>query len=246
MIITKRLLVQQGPYLDWNDVSVEYAINHETNVVIVIDSWNDVSNYDSRIPPLNNFLSEMRASGSIVCFSPYYAETIYKTHPLRKKVTDALSSNSIVMPPYRRLKNVQRPVKVSHMQGRDDDRWINIFGSRVQTNSPVGRDHKIHDSIITDSSDIIAWNIREVLTYMKSLNRSVESVIFCGKHLNWCVLNRPLGMEEWKRYGFETLIVKKDCVASTNDPREPPYCSQEEMDELHFRFVESFWGFTTP
>lgn len=231
--------------MEWVRVPVESVINYENSVVIVMDTWNDVSNYDSKIPSLNQFLTEMRSLGSIICFSPYGAENIYRSHACRTRVVQSMITNKISMPSYTRLNNVQRPTRVPHLQGKVSDRWTTIFGSKIQTSNRETIDPSIHPSILTDDDvDIIAWEIKDVLTYFSSLNRPLEHIFFVGKHLNWCILNRPLGMEEWKRYGFNNLIVKKDCVTCTNDPRSPPYCSQDEMDEIHFRYVESFWGYT--
>jgi hypothetical protein len=245
MIIHNRALKEQDGFIDWERTPREYDIDYSTTVVLVIDTWNDVSNYDNKLSPLNEFLAEMRSQGSTVCFSPYGAENFYKNHPCRTRVMNALNTTSINMPAYGRIKHVQRPVKVSHLQGKESERWFTVFGSKITNGFLSGRDLSIHSDIIVDeNTDIIAWKIKEVLTYFSSLGREVETVIFCGKHANWCILNRAIGMEEWRRYGFENLIVKKDCVTCTNDPRSPPYCSQEEMDELHFRYIESFWGYT--
>jgi hypothetical protein len=68
MIIYKRELREEGLFLEWVRVPVETVINYENSVVIVMDTWNDVSNYDSKIPSLNQFLTEMRSLGSIICF----------------------------------------------------------------------------------------------------------------------------------------------------------------------------------
>jgi hypothetical protein len=246
MIIYKRELQNPQPsFLEWVRVPLETDVNYENSVVIVMDTWNDASNYDSKIPFLNEFLSEMREHGSIICFSPYGSENHYRSHPCRTRVVQSMLLNRVSMPPYIRIKNVQRPTPVPHLQGKTSDRWTTIFGSKIQINGGEVIDFTIHPSIhIHEESDIMAWEIRDVLSYFSSLNRPLEHVFFVGKHLNWCILNRPLGMEEWKRYGFNSLIVKKDCVTCTNDPRSPPYCSQDEMDELHFRYVESFWGYT--
>jgi hypothetical protein len=245
MIIHNRTLVINGEFVDWVRNPNEYDIDYNKTVVLVIDTWNDVSNYDSKLSNLNEFLNDMRDNGSVICFSPYGAEGIYRNHPCRERVDQVLSTTTMTMPKYTRVKNVQRPVKVPHLQGKVSDQWINVLGSKIGIGLTSNNDYSIHPQISIDSArDIIAWKIKDILTYFKSLDRTVETVIFCGKHANWCILNRAVGMEEWKRYGFEKLIVKKDCVTCTNDPRSPPYCSQEEMDELHFRYIESYWGYT--
>jgi len=188
----------------------------------------------------------MRSNGAVVCFSPYGAEEIYKSHPCRLRVKEALSTTSnFNMPSYTNLKNVERPVKVPKNQGKTTDSWFTIFGSKLNR-STTSTDYSINSALtIDEDNDIIAWSIKDVLIYFYSLDRTIENVFFCGKHLNWCILNRPLGMEEWKRYGFQYLIVKGDSVVSTNDPRSPPYASQEEMDNLHLRYIESYWGYST-
>jgi hypothetical protein len=233
--------------MDWVRNSTDYTVDYSKTLVIAMDTWNDVSNFDSKIASLNNFLTSVRNQGGIVCFSPYGAEKIYENHVCRNRVKAAISTTAITMPSYTNLKNVERLVKVPKGQGKttDGSPW-KIFGSILSIPSSSSTDFSINTAItINESNDIIAWSIKDILTYFQSIGREIETVFFCGKHLNWCILNRPVGMEEWKRYGFNNLIVKSDSVVATNDPKSPPYASQEEMNELHLRYIESYWGYTT-
>lgn len=246
MIIYNRTLEQTGIFLDWVRNPTDYPVDYSKTLVIVMDAWNDVSNLDSKMTNINNFLTDVRSNGGIVCFTLNEGQRYYNDHPCRQRVKEAMASTTITMPERSRVKNVERPTKVPKTQGKvSESKNFKVFGSVLLFNKdPI--DYHLNSSIVLDEdNDIFSSSIKEMLTYFESLGRSVETVFFCGKHLNWCILNRPAGMEEWKRHGFENLIVKADCVVATNDPESPPYASQAEMDELHLRYIESFWGYST-
>jgi hypothetical protein len=240
----KRYLVDGVLYKDWNIEEESVEITPQNTLVVVMDPWNIESTLTPKIPALNVFLADMRVAGTVVCFSPHGAENHYKEHVCRKRVTDVVASVNIPRPTRQRVKNVPRPVKVPYGSGFPDEVGVTVFGRRI-SRRPGTTDFTIHEDIVIDETvDIISFDPLECIKYFHFLGRPIENIMFCGMHLNWCVLNRPIGIEEWVRLGLTSIFVKRDAVASTNNPSFPPYLSHQEMDELHFRYIESFWGRT--
>jgi hypothetical protein len=240
----RELVVASAGYKDWVSITTPVSITPIHTLVVVIDPWNIDSTLTPKIPALNAFLDEMRTEGAVVCFSPYGAESLYRDNVCRKRVTDVVGSVNIPPPIRQRVKNVARPIKVSHGSGFPDERGITVFGRRISSR-PGQTDYSIHEDIIVDDAvDIISFDPLECIKYFHFLGRPVENLVFCGMHLNWCILNRPIGIEEWARLGLTSIFIKRDAVASTNDPEFPPYLSHQEADNLYFRYIESFWGKT--
>lgn len=235
-----RELQDTDGFLDWIRIPTTETLNSAKTVIIVMDPWNEVSNLVPKIPTLNAFLSTARSVNITVCFSPYGSENIYKNHPCRLRVVEKIDPSLKL--PYNRIDDVPRPVKVQSSQGKNEPLGLVLFGRTLNLFSSGVSDTSIHSSINVDTdNDIIAWTIPDIVSYF---DNDLENIIFCGMHLNWCILNRPAGMEEWKRHGFNKLMVKSDCVVSTNEPRLPPYCSQSEIDALLLRYIESYWGYS--
>lgn len=233
-----------GGYKNWVTMDDVEAIAPLNTLVIVIDPWNTPSRFDERIPQVEAFLNTMRSAGATICFSPHDT-TLYDNHPCRLRIKNAASGVTIPLPPRSSLKNIPRPTKVPNGEGRDGETYLEILGRKLGSRNPAPKDYSIHSGLTVDSdNDVISFSVVECIKYFSFLGRNLDNVIFCGKHLNWCVMNRPIGVEEWKRYGVAELYVKRDSTMSTNIPDAPPYCSQTEIDDLHFRYVESYWAKT--
>lgn len=240
----RRELQVVGGYKDWVTLDESENLNAANTLVVVIDAWNEPSNFDARIPNLESFLTTMRSLGSVICFS-LYDTNIYADHPCRLRIKNSISGISIPLPTRSSLKNIPRPVKVPSGQGKDSETYFSILGRKVATTTPGAKDYTLHGGLtIDEDQDVISLKIEECIKYFSFLGRSLDNVVFCGKHINWCLLNRSIGVEEWKRRGFANLYIKRDCTISTNIPDAPPYCSQTEIDNLHFRYVESYWAKT--
>lgn len=240
----RREPVVSDGYRDWQTVDQVEDIDPLRTLVIVIDPWNTPSKFDARIPEVEAFLTSMRSSGCTICFSPYDT-ALYDNHPCRLRIRNAVSEVSTPRPPRSSLKNIPRPTKVPNGEGREDETYLQILGRKIGSRNPAPRDYSIHSGLTVDSTlDIISYDVIECIRYFSFLDRPLENILFCGKHINWCVMNRPNGVEEWRRYGFTNLFVKRDSTISTNIPDAPPYCSQQEADDLHFRYIESYWAKT--
>ena len=240
----RRELVIVGDYKDWQTIDEVEEIDPLRTLVIAIDIWNTPSKFDSRIPHVESFLNSMRAAGSVICFSPYDT-TLYDSHPCRLRIQNAVSGLSAPPLTKTNIKNITRPTKVPVGQGLVGETYLQILGRKIGSNPPTSKDNSIHAGLTIDlERDIVSYSVVECVKYFSFLGRSLDTILFCGKHLNWCLMNRPNGVEEWKRYGFNNLFVKRDSTISSNIPEAPPYCSQAEIDDLHFRYVESYWAKT--
>lgn len=239
-----RSLIESGEYQDWVVVEQTENIDCQKTLVIAIDTWNGSSNFDKRIPETEAFLTSMRNLGAVICFSPHDT-SIFNTHPCRLRIKNSIVGIPATIPKRQPLKHVTRPVKISYSQGRVDETYTSVMNRKWISSPSITNDHQIHNGLTVDTSkDIISFDIEECIRYFAYLERPLENIIFCGKHLNWCLLNRPIGVEEWKRRGFQNLFIRRDSTITTNDPRSPPYCSQDEMDNIYFRYVESYWAKT--
>lgn len=239
----RRELIVSGGYKDWATINQAETIQPLNTLVVVIDPWNQASNFDSIVPNVEAFISSMRSQGAVICFSPYDTE-LYNHHPCRDRVRNSIAGLTGPLPPRTDIRNIPRPVKVPNGEGRENETYLSILGRKISTLS-VAKDHSIHSGLtVNDTADIIAFTVSDCIRYFQFLGRPLQNILFCGKHLNWCIMNRPNGVEEWRRRGFLNLYVKRDSTISTNIPDSPPYCSQEEIDQLHLRYVESYWAKT--
>ena len=83
--------------------------------------------------------------------------------------------------------------------------------------------------------DAITGHNKEILNYLH--HHQIELLLVCGTHTNMCVLDRTYGIKGLVRFGFPVVLVR-DLVDVVHNPKNFPYTSRDETNDLMAAWVE--------
>jgi nicotinamidase-related amidase len=94
-----------------------------------------------------------------------------------------------------------------------------------------------HLSISIESADVISDNGAEIAYFLRKSH--ISKVLFCGVHVNMCILDNSFGIKRMLCYGFECTLLR-DLVDSMYSKRLPPFVSHRRATTLIVQHVERY------
>ncbi|MBL4889628.1 MAG: isochorismatase family protein [Candidatus Lindowbacteria bacterium] len=144
--------------------------------------------------------------------------------------------------------------------GHPNDGWKErtnqLIDSKIAPLIKTARDngilviHAPHDSEIADAATPVAGEIvmKETLYPEETLEldrylkeRGITTVIFAGFASNLCLLNRPVGLINVRRLGYETILLR-DCTIAYETAET---LEEEWTNKVIIDLVEIQWGMTS-
>lgn len=207
--------------------------------IIVCDFWdyhhclNAVRRMKEFGPRLNEVINKARKMGVTIVHSPSDCMDSYSDHPSRKKT---LAVPQIDTPDFARYWCSQIPEEEKAVYpidqsdgGEDDDpdehkEWAAKLKKLGRNPSLPWK--KQNDMIpIDQDQDYISDRGDEVYRVLQ--HQGIKNVILVGVHTNMCVLGRPFGLRQMKRFGMNVVLMR-DMSDSMYNPKRWPFVSHYE------------------
>jgi len=183
-------------------------------------------------PFINRFVLEARKKGIFIVHSPSEVINHYKDFPARNRAKNA-----------KKAKNLPEGISewCDGIKGENKETWpIDQSDGGCDCIPPCKSGSpwsKQIDSIEIQNKDAISdsgieiWNMFE--------QRNIKNVILVGVHTNMCVVGRPFGLRNMKRFG-KNVVLCRDLTDTMYNPRKQPYVSHFAGTDLVVEHIEKF------
>jgi len=233
-------------------VTVEEQWKASQTAVIVCDMWdlhhclNAVRRCQQMAPRMNAVLHQLRQAGVTVIHAPSECMEFYRDHPARLR---ALSVPRAAQLPEEIGKwcskipseeQARYPIDQSD-GGEDDDPYEHAAWQR--TLQAMGRNPRapwVQQTALLDidpQRDYISDSGTEIWSILAAHN--ISNVILMGVHTNMCVLGRPFGLRNMKRYG-KHVVLMRDMTDTMYNPQRAPYVSHFTGTDLIIEHIEKY------
>lgn len=215
----------------WKEQITSKKILTNETAILICDMWTEhrCSGAERRIkemaPVMNSVIEEARKNGVQIIHAPSGTMKYYENDPHRKKIKDVPRIKVPELP--RLVKEPPLPFDPS-VRGCDtnDDRPVDLNRLRQQP------------AIQIKGEDVISDSEEEIYSFLKY--KGIKNLIIMGVHTNICILERPFGIKNMKRLGFNVILVR-DLTDSMCNPEMPPHVSHEEGTRLVVEYIEKYW-----
>jgi nicotinamidase-related amidase len=217
---------------------------HKT-ALVVVDMWDDhwcrgaARRVAELAGPMDKFIAAARDRGVLVVHCPSTCVDFYKDTPARRRAIEA--------PP------AQPPIELA-----TDQRWGTAWDYPDEPREPpmpiddsdMGCDcdekceiaapwkRQIASIHIDQDRDAITHDGHEL--YNLLAERGIDNVMFCGVHLNMCVLGRPFAIRQVVKMRKNAVLVR-DLTDGMYDHRMPPKVDHFAGVDLVVEHVEKYW-----
>ena len=221
-----------------------YVINHKLKwktsetAIIICDMWDQhwcksaARRVDEMAPHLNRFVGEARKKGIFIVFSPSEVIDYYKDFPARKTAQNVPMANNVPEGIEEWCNGLEVEKEVNWPIDQSDGGCDCI--PKCKSGSPWRKQIdtiEIQDSDAIADSGIEIWNLFE--------HRNIHNVILAGVHTNMCVVGRPFGLRNMKRFGKNVVLVR-DLTDTMYNPRKRPEVSHFSGTDLVVEHIEKF------
>ncbi len=227
-----RARTASGP---WRVVPKTLKWNPKKTCIVICDMWDDhycrksAARVAEMAPVMNQVISIARKQGVLIIHCPSGCMNVYKDTPQRKLAMQAPKVKTKA--PLKRWcyldrdKEAPLPVVDTHPCDDEKGRERKRFYSRQIATLKIEQ-----GDAITDSA--------EAFYLMKQ--RGITNVIIMGVHTNMCVLGRPFGIRQMVMQGQNVLLMR-DMTDSMYSPKQKPFVSHFQGNELINAHVEKYW-----
>jgi len=182
-------------------------------------------------PRMNELLAAARAKGALIIHAPSGTMTHYRNHPARKRAQDAPRAKDLPKGIGGWCRRMASEAGAAWPLDQSDG------GCDCQPTCKQGRAWsqqlgaiEIRDAdAISDSGEEV-WNLLAA--------RGIEHVLLMGVHTNMCVIGRPFGLRNLKRFGKDVVLVR-DLTDTMYNPRKAPFVSHFRGTELIVEYIET-------
>ena len=203
--------------------------------IIICDMWDQhwckgaTTRVSELAPKMNYVLNIAREKGMLIVHSPSDCMEFYKEYPQRK------TAESYALPDDKEddggallesEKNAVWPIDQSN-EGCNDTPRCTVRNAWLKEIELL--DIKQND-LITDSG-------HEMDRLFKA--KGITNVILMGVHTNMCVVGRPFGLRNMKRYGMNVALMR-DMTDVMYDARQAPYVNHFDGLRLMVEYIEKY------
>ena len=216
--------VKLSSYMDERSVALE----GRKCAVLICDAWNAhwcgaaKARMDELAPKIEEFLRSARALDLHVIHSPSGTMAFYTNYSQRRRAKRFVEIPTFDPAPAER----EWPMTPVKGQGEPCKGAADAIPARI---------FREHLSISVGPHDIISDDVNEIMTYVRQAR--IETVFFCGVHMNMCVLDNPFGIKNMSRYGISCVLLR-DLTDPIFCPIRYPSLTQEEGKRLIAEFIE--------
>lgn len=225
----------KSPAGKWSVKKSTLKWDAKKTAIVICDMWNDhyCRNSAKRVaemaPIMNKVVNIARKKGVLIIHCPSGCMNVYKDTPQRKLAQQAPPVKTKI--PLKRWcyldpKN-EAPLPVEDSEPCDDEKVrerIRFYHHQIKTIEIKAGD------AITDSA--------EAFYLMKQ--RGITNLIIMGVHANMCVLGRPFGIRQMVYQG-QNVVLMRDMTDSMYSPKQKPFVSHFEGNDLIIAHIERHW-----
>lgn len=215
----------------WEEVITQKEFQASETAIIIIDMWDKhwckaaMDRLEKLAPVMNSVIEGVRKNGVQIIHSPCETIGFYDNTPYRKKIIDA---HYFAMPKKIDLFDKLPPMPIQISPTGD--------GCATGEKFKAGWSRQ-HPSIMIAGGDVISEDIQELYNFLQQ--QGIKNILVMGVYTNMCVLNRPVGIKQLIRLGFNVVLVR-DMTDAMYDPTMPPYVSNAEATELVVKHIEKY------
>lgn len=209
--------------------------NATETAIIVVDMWNQhwCKDATARVaelaPEINKVISIARERGVLIVHAPSECMDAYKGFPGRKlaqKYKGTKTGNLINSDKLSTEKNAVWPIDQSDGGCNDTPECTQGSPWTKQT-----------DLIVISDKDAISDSGAEITGLFRA--RGIKNVILLGVHTNMCVINRPFGLRNMVRLGFNVALMR-DMTDTMYDSKQEPKVSHFTGTSLIVEYIEKY------
>ncbi|HRU32761.1 MAG TPA: isochorismatase family protein [bacterium] len=200
----------------------------DKTAILLCDIWDNhwcsgaKKRVDILAPRINRVVSVARENGIQIIHSPSDTMDFYKGTVYRKRILEVPRIEPVEL-----LSFYEPPLPIDDSDGGCDSGekpWYKAWTRE-------------HPAIEIRGNDVISDNGIEIYSFLRYLN--IDTLIYIGFHTNMCILKRPFGIRNMKRYGINCILVR-DLTDAMYNPDMPPYVSHEKGTELVIQHIEKY------
>lgn len=220
--------------------------------VIVCDMWdlhhslNAVRRCVEMAPRMNQVLRQLRQEGVTVIHAPSSCMDFYRDHPARLRAQAVPRAQEL--PPQigqwcPKIPEEERGVyPIDQSDGGEDDEpferaaWAKKLAEMGRNpDAPWIRQTELLE--IDPQRDFISDDGAEIWSILASQN--ISNVILVGVHTNMCVLGRPFGLRNMRRYG-KHVVLMRDMTDTMYNPQRAPFVNHFTGTDLIIEHIEKY------
>ncbi len=95
-----------------------------------------------------------------------------------------------------------------------------------------------HPAVNVAPGDAVSDNGQEIYNLFRQ--RGITHILYCGVHLNMCVLGRSFGIRQMHKLGMDTLLVR-DLTDTMYNPKMSPFVPHARGTDRMIEHVEKYW-----
>lgn len=205
--------------------------------LIICDMWDKhwcqsaTDRVSEMAPVMNEVVKIAREQGVFIIHAPSDVIDYYEGHPARERAIAAPKATNTPT----EIKNWcswldENETKVYPIDQSDggcdcpDCKSYRAWSKQIET-------IEIFDEDAISDSGYEVWNLLEA--------EGIKNVILLGVHVNMCVLGRPFGLRNMKRYG-KNVVLMRDMTDSMYNPKSWPYVSHFKGTALIIEHIEKY------
>ena len=222
----------------YKPVVVEVKWKTAETAIIICDMWTNLwcKSATQRIgilaPKMNRGITAARNHGVMIIHAPSSGVHHYKGTEYRTRIQAAPT--------------VRPPVPIQRWCYLEPDREVRLpiddsdGGCDDPGNSKYYPDFDRHEhpAIQIIGYDGISDSGEEIYNFC--VQQGIKNIVMMGVHTNMCVLERPFGIRQLVKLGFN-VVLARDLTDAMYDPRDYPYVSHTRGTELVIEHIETHW-----
>jgi nicotinamidase-related amidase len=231
----KRILTKDKTY---KVITQELKWIPSETAIIICDMWNEhwckgaTARVAELAPHINSFANIARQQGVLIVHAPSGVVKYYEDYPEQKRIKEL-----------KKAVNLPKGInKWNHgIESENKDNWpIDQSDGgcdcdpQCQQESPWKQQIEsiqiLPEDAISDSGEEI-WNLFE--------ENNIKNVALVGVHTNMCVIGRPFGLRNMKKFGKNVVLVR-DLTDTMYNSRMRPFVNHFKGTELIIEYIEKY------